>query len=180
MPQCQSGPSSKSSKPLVRAMEVSDEQALLNKNGSGIGRECGPAGETLQNWSSAGSLVFWFLFGCHVGALPLSSPERLPRRAARGLGARSPHQTPVRLSPGILARGLIAKRAVGTTFILFDTPAFQDNARFVRHPRMWPRCFSPACGAAAAAVWSVLGRVQVMGRADLGEFWQQVSAVESW
>ena len=41
MPQCQSGRSSKSSKPLVRAMEVSDEQALLNKNGSGIGRECG-------------------------------------------------------------------------------------------------------------------------------------------
>jgi L,D-transpeptidase catalytic domain len=36
MPQCQSGRSSKSSKePLVLAMEVSEEQALLNKNGSG-------------------------------------------------------------------------------------------------------------------------------------------------
>jgi hypothetical protein len=40
MPQCQSGRWSKSSKePLMRAMEVSDEQALLHKNGSGIGRE---------------------------------------------------------------------------------------------------------------------------------------------
>ena len=28
-------------------------------------------------------------------------------------------------------------------------------------------------GAAAAAVWSVLGRVQVMGRTHLGEFWQR-------
>ena len=37
------------------------------------------------------TLVFWFSFVCHLVALILSSPERLPRRAARGLGARSPH-----------------------------------------------------------------------------------------
>jgi hypothetical protein len=34
MPQCQSGRSSKSSKPLVRSTEVSDNQALLNKMGA--------------------------------------------------------------------------------------------------------------------------------------------------
>jgi hypothetical protein len=39
---------------------------------------------------------------------------------------------PVRLSPRKLARGLIAKRAVRTTLVIFDTPAYQDNARFVQ------------------------------------------------
>jgi hypothetical protein len=35
-------------------------------------------GETLHNRSSAGFLISWFLFGCHVGALPLI---KLRRRA---------------------------------------------------------------------------------------------------
>ena len=36
------------------------------------------------------------------------------------------------LSPGILARGEIAKRTVRTTLAIFHGPAFQDNACFVQ------------------------------------------------
>jgi hypothetical protein len=39
----------------------------------------------------------------------------------------------IRHSPGILVRRSVAKLAVRTTtFIVFDTPAFQHNARFVQ------------------------------------------------
>ena len=36
------------------------------------------------------------------------------------------------MGPGILVRGPVAKRAVRTTFIVFDTPALQDNAHFAQ------------------------------------------------
>ncbi|HEY5742570.1 MAG TPA: hypothetical protein VIS99_08515 [Terrimicrobiaceae bacterium] len=55
----------------------------------------------------------------------MSSPERLPRRG------RAAPITSIRLSPGMLVRRPVAKPAV-RTFIVFDTPAFQHNARFVQ------------------------------------------------
>src|SRR4029077_11243262 len=39
---------------------------------------------------------------------------------------------PIHPPAGILVWSLIAKRAVRTTFIVFDTPAFQDHARLVQ------------------------------------------------
>ena len=46
--------------------------------------------ETLYNWSPAGSLVFWFLLCCHVGALPLSSPRTPAAVSGAGFGGAQP------------------------------------------------------------------------------------------
>jgi hypothetical protein len=90
-----------------------------------------PGGETLHNRSSAGSLVFCFSLVDHLVALILSSPRTPVAASGAGLGARSPIK-PVRPAARILARGPIAKRAVRTAFIVFDTPALEDHARFVQ------------------------------------------------
>ena len=47
------------------------------------------------------------------------------------MGAQPPIK-PVRPPRGIFVWGLIAKRAVRTTLIVFHTPAFQDNARLLQ------------------------------------------------
>src|SRR5262245_34552414 len=52
--------------------------------------------------------------------------SRPPRRPVCW-GRVAPIQS-VRPPTGILVRGLIAKRSVRTTLIVFDTPAFQNNA----------------------------------------------------
>jgi hypothetical protein len=57
-------------------------------------------------------------------------PQRI--RAAQGFGARSPHQIGSSFSRHILVWGPVFKRAVRTTFIVFDTPVFQDNARLCK------------------------------------------------
>jgi hypothetical protein len=62
----------------------------------------------------------------------LSVPaERLPRLAARSLWARSPQQTGS-FRYGHIRSGSVAKRAVRTTLIVFETPALQDNACFAQ------------------------------------------------
>ena len=75
--------------------------------------------------------MFWFSFVCHLVALILSSPRTPAAASGAGLGRAAPIK-PVRPAPGILVRGPVAKRAVRTTFIVFDTPALQDNARFAQ------------------------------------------------
>ena len=81
--------------------------------------------------SSAGSLVFCFSLVCHLVALLLSSPNAC-RGERRGVWGRAAPIKPVRSATGILARGSVAKRAVRTTLIVFDTPALQDNACFAQ------------------------------------------------
>ena len=59
-------------------------------------------------------------------------PPNACRGERRGVWGRPAPIRSVRLSSGILVWSLIAKRAVRATFIVFDTPAFQDNARLLQ------------------------------------------------
>ena len=76
--------------------------------------------------------MFWFLFVCHLVALLLSSPRTPAAASGAGFGGAQPPSNRFVCPAGILVRGLIAKRAVRTTLIVFDTPAFQDNARLLQ------------------------------------------------
>ena len=76
--------------------------------------------------------MFCFSFVCHLVALILKFPPNACRGERRGVWGRVAPIKPVRLGPGILVRGPVAKRAVRTTFIVFDTPALQDNAHFAQ------------------------------------------------
>ena len=75
--------------------------------------------------------MFWFSFVCHLVALILSCPRTPAAASGAGFGGAAAVKS-VRPAPGILARGAIAKRTVRTTLVIFDAPAFQDNARFVQ------------------------------------------------
>ena len=59
-------------------------------------------------------------------------PPNACRGERRGVWGRAAPIKPVHLGPGILVRGPVAKRAVWTTLIIFDTPALQDNVRFAQ------------------------------------------------
>ena len=59
-------------------------------------------------------------------------PPNACRGERRGVWGRVAPIKPVRPPAGIFVRGLIAKRTVRTTLIVFDTPAFQDNARLLQ------------------------------------------------
>jgi hypothetical protein len=65
-------------------------------------------------------------------ALTLSSPRTPAAASGAGVLGRGAPIRSVRPTAGILARGLIAKRAVRATFIVFDTPTFQDNPRLLQ------------------------------------------------
>ena len=59
-----------------------------------------------------------------------SETIKFPRTPAAasgpGVRGRAAPIKPIRLSPGIFARGLIAKRVVRTRSIVFNTPAFHE------------------------------------------------------
>ena len=59
-----------------------------------------------------------------------SETIKFPPNACRGerpgVRGRAAPIKPIRLSPGIFARGLIAKRVVRTRSIVFNTPAFHE------------------------------------------------------
>jgi len=76
--------------------------------------------------------VFWFWFVCHLVALILSSPQNACRGERRGVWGGAAPIKPIHPPAGILVWSLIAKRAVRATLIVFDTPAFQDNARLLQ------------------------------------------------
>jgi hypothetical protein len=62
----------------------------------------------------------------------LQFPPNACHGERRGLWGRAAPIKWVRVGPGILVRGSVAKRAVRATFIVFDPPTLQDNAGFAQ------------------------------------------------
>jgi hypothetical protein len=75
--------------------------------------------------------MFFFVYLPLCGVDPQFPPNAC-RGERRGVWGRAAHIKSVRLSIGILVGGPVAKRAVRTTFIVLDTPAFQNNARLTQ------------------------------------------------
>src|SRR4029077_5787221 len=64
--------------------------------------------------------------------LILSSPRTPAAASGAGFGGAQPPSNRFVFLEGILVGGPVAKRAVRTTFIVLDTPAFQNNARLTQ------------------------------------------------